>query len=124
RISLLLGLVTSLAACASESSPPAAKVPPPISAEVAAAPGRVYLNDGRVEPADRWWESGEILFYEWKDEMHHVLRNQVARIEGAPRPKGMVVGAAVSAAPVSWPPTALAELQRLKGEEARTHEYL
>jgi hypothetical protein len=57
---LLLGLATFLAACTSESAAPAAKAPA-ISAEVAAAPGRLYLDDGRVEPADRWWERGHSL---------------------------------------------------------------
>jgi hypothetical protein len=90
---LLLGLATFLAACTSESAAPAAKAPA-ISAEVAAAPGRLYLDDGRVEPADRWWESGDILFYEWNGERRRVLKERVARIDGAPRPRETVVGVA------------------------------
>jgi hypothetical protein len=89
---LLLGLATFLAACTSKSPALAAKAPPPIRAEVAAAPGRLYLDHGSVEPADRWWESGEILFYEWKGEMQRVLRSHVARIEGQPRSREVVAG--------------------------------
>jgi hypothetical protein len=88
---LLLGVIALLTACTS-SEPPAAKAPPAISPEVAAASGRLYLDDGRVEPADRWWEDGNILFYEWKGELRRVLRSQVTKVEGVPRPDKVLVG--------------------------------
>jgi hypothetical protein len=88
---MLLGLLVVLAACTSESAAPTAKAPPPISAEVAAAPGRIYLDDGRVEPADRWSEDGDTVFYEWKGETQRVLRSHVTKIDGQSLPRQTVL---------------------------------
>jgi hypothetical protein len=93
RRALFLGCALLLAACgASESPAPAAKTPPAISPEVAAAPGRLYLTDGRVLPAERWQEDGNLLVYEWQGERQMLPRANVARIEGQPRPREVVIG--------------------------------
>ena len=83
---VLFSAALLLGAC-THSPAPAAKAPPAISAEVAAAQGRLYLSDGLVVPADEWWESGTILFYRWQGDVQMVLKDNVTRIEGQPRPK-------------------------------------
>jgi hypothetical protein len=95
RYALLLGLVLFLAACGSSETPaPVARAAPVITPEVAAAPGRLHLTDGRVLPAERWQEDGDLLVYEWKGERQMLPRANVARIEGQSRPREVVVGSA------------------------------
>jgi len=59
RLAILAALAL-LIACSSDAPPPTTKAPE-ITPEVAAAPGRIYLSDGKVLGADDWWDSGDLL---------------------------------------------------------------
>jgi hypothetical protein len=101
---LLLGFGLVLTACGSpDASAPASKPAPAVSPEVATAPGRLYLSDGQVLPADEWWEDGTILFYRWHGQQLRVLREYVVRIEGEPRKRVEVVGPLGTDGPSSSP---------------------
>jgi hypothetical protein len=118
RCLIPIGLGVILAACGSSEAPkPVTKTTAEIRPEVAAAPGRLYLIDGRVLPADQWHENGDVLFYEWNGEHQMLLRTKVERIEGTPKPRNTVVGSiqTVTTLPAAPPPPPVVPLHTLRG---------
>src|SRR5262249_31408746 len=92
-VGLAIGLAVGLlVGCGSPQSPEPEAAASKVTPEIAAAPGRIFMQDGRVLPADDWWESGTLMFYRWHGDQQMVLKDQIARIEGEPRPTRVIVG--------------------------------